>query len=64
MPELLFERPAFTVRSLQQRLSCTFRGAQLIARALERAGIVREISERALDRVYVAPDLLPSANSA
>ena len=61
MPELLFERPAFTVRSLQQRLSCTFRGAQLIARALERAGIVREISERALDRVYVAPDLLPPA---
>jgi len=62
MPELLFERPAFTVRSLQQRLSCTFRGAQLIARALERAGIVREISERALDRVYVAQDLLPPAN--
>lgn len=54
----LFEHPAFTVRRLQRRLAITFRGAQLIVDELVEAGVVREVTHRALDRVYVATDLL------
>lgn len=55
----LFEHPAFTVRRLQQRLGMTFRGAQLIVDDLVEAGVVREVTQRALDRVYVAVALVP-----
>ncbi|HYH38708.1 MAG TPA: hypothetical protein VD860_10850 [Azospirillum sp.] len=62
LPEVLdglFEHPAFTVRRLQRRLATTFRGAQLIVDDLVEAGVVREVTQRALDRVYVAADLMP-----
>lgn len=55
----LFEHPAFTVRRLQHRLATTFRGAQLIVDELVEAGVLREVTQRALDRVYVAVDLMP-----
>ncbi len=55
----LFERPAFTVRHLQKRLGTTFRGAQLLVNDLEDAGVLREVTNRALDRVFVAVELLP-----
>ncbi len=55
----LFERPAFTVRHLQKRLGTTFRGAQLLVNDLEDAGVLREVTHRALDRVFVAVELLP-----
>ncbi len=57
--ELLFEEPAFTVRRVQKRLGSTFRGAQLLVDELLEAGIVREATNRALDRVFVAVDLMP-----
>ncbi len=56
--EWLFEHPAFTVRRLQRRFGITFRGAQLIIDDLVEAGVVREVTQRALDRVYVATDLM------
>lgn len=62
LPEILdhlFEEPAFTVRRVQRRLGSTFRGAQLLVDELIEAGIVREATNRALDRVFVAMDLLP-----
>ncbi|PWC42828.1 hypothetical protein [Azospirillum sp. TSO22-1] len=62
LPEVLdglFEHPAFTVRRLQRRFATTFRGAQLIVDDLVEAGVVREVTQRALDRVYVAVDLMP-----
>lgn len=62
LPEVLdrlFEEPAFTVRRVQKTLGTTFRGAQLIVDDLIDAGIVREVTNRALDRVFVAIDLMP-----
>jgi hypothetical protein len=55
----LFDRPAFTVRHLQRRLGTTFRGAQLLVNDLVDAGVLREVTNRALDRVFVAVELLP-----
>ena len=57
--ESLFEQPAFTVRRIQKRLGTTFRGAQLLVDELVEAGILREVTNRALDRVFVAIDLTP-----
>lgn len=62
LPEVLdrlFEEPAFTVRRIQRTLGTTFRGAQLIVDELIEAGIAREVTNRALDRVFVAIDLMP-----
>lgn len=55
----LFDHPAFTVRHLQKRLGTTFRGAQLLVNDLVDAGVLREVTNRALDRVFVAVELLP-----
>lgn len=57
--ESLFEQPAFTVRRVQKRLGTTFRGAQLLVDELIDAGVLREVTNRALDRVFVAVDLMP-----
>lgn len=57
--DFLFEEPAFTVRRVQKRLGSTFRGAQLLVDELLEASIVREATNRALDRVFVATDLMP-----
>jgi hypothetical protein len=59
MLDLLFDEPAFTVRGMQMRLGTTFRGAQLLVGELTEAGIVREATDRALDRVFVAIELIP-----
>lgn len=62
LPEVmdsLFEQPAFTVRRVQKRLGTTFRGAQLLVDELIDAGVLREVTNRALDRVFVAVDLMP-----
>ncbi|CAO3434486.1 hypothetical protein [Azospirillum doebereinerae] len=62
LPEVmdgLFDQPAFTVRRVQKRLGTTFRGAQLLVDELIEAGILREVTNRALDRVFVAVDLMP-----
>lgn len=57
--DLLFEEPALTVRRVQKRLGSTFRGAQLLVDELLEAGILREATNRALDRVFIAVDLMP-----
>ncbi|QCO17363.1 hypothetical protein D3869_19155 (plasmid) [Azospirillum brasilense] len=57
--ELLFEEPALTVRRVQKRLGSTFRGAQLLVDELLEVGILREATNRALDRVFIAVDLMP-----
>lgn len=57
--DFLFDEPAFTVRRVQKTLGSTFRGAQLLVDELIEAGIVREATNRALDRVFVAIDLMP-----
>jgi hypothetical protein len=43
---------------MEHRLSLTFRGAQMIVSDLDKAGIVRDVTSRALDRVFVARDLI------
>ncbi|KAA0676480.1 hypothetical protein [Roseomonas genomospecies 6] len=57
--DFLFEEPAVTVRRVQKRLGSTFRGAQLLVDELLEAGILREATNRALDRVFIAVDLMP-----
>ncbi|HEY0834982.1 MAG TPA: helix-turn-helix domain-containing protein, partial [Azospirillum sp.] len=57
--DFLFGQPALTVRRLQQHLNITFRGAQLMVDDLVAAGILREVTQRALDRVFVAVELMP-----
>lgn len=57
--DFLFTRPALTVRRLQRHLGSTFRGAQLMVDELMEAGILREVTQRALDRVFVAVELMP-----
>ncbi|HYH20456.1 MAG TPA: hypothetical protein VD995_17760 [Azospirillum sp.] len=57
--DFLFTQPALTVRRLQQHLDTTFRGAQLMVDELVEAGILREVTQRALDRVFVAVELMP-----
>ncbi|MDQ2105392.1 hypothetical protein [Azospirillum isscasi] len=57
--DALFEEPALTVRRVQKRLGSTFRGAQLLVDELLEAGILREATNRALDRVFIAVDLMP-----
>ncbi|OYD80250.1 hypothetical protein [Azospirillum brasilense] len=57
--DLLFEEPALTVRRVQKRLGTTFRGAQLLVDEILEAGILREATNRALDRVFIAVDLMP-----
>jgi hypothetical protein len=54
----LLVRPATTVRGLQRDLGMTFRGAQLLIAELDRLGILRETTGRALDRVWVARSFL------
>lgn len=55
---ILLRRPAATVRGLQRDLGMTFRGAQLLIADLDRLGILRETTGRALDRVWVARSFL------
>ncbi len=57
--DFLFDEPALTVRRVQKRLGSTFRGAQLLVDELLEAGILREATNRALDRVFIAVDLMP-----
>lgn len=57
--EGLFDQPAVTVRRVQRQLGSTFRGAQLLVDDLIGAGILREVTNRALDRVFVAVELAP-----
>lgn len=54
---LLFRRPAVTNRMIARTLDTTHRGAQIIADALCDAGILREITRRRIDRIYLADAL-------
>jgi hypothetical protein len=54
----LLLRPATTVRGPQRDLGMTFQGAQLLVAELDRLGILRETTGRALDRVWVARSFL------
>jgi hypothetical protein len=54
----LLRQPATTVRGLQRELGTTFRGAQLLITDLDRVGILRETTGRALNRVWVACSFL------
>lgn len=54
---LLLRRPAITTRMIVNTLGTTHRGAQIIADALCHAGILREITRRRVDRIYLADAL-------
>ena len=40
-------------------MGSTFRGAQILVDELLEVGILREATNRALDRVFIAVDLMP-----
>lgn len=54
----LFQRPAVTIKSVGNLLGVTPATASARLRDLEEAGIVREITGRTRDRIYVAPAIL------
>ena len=54
----LFQRPALTMTMVRDLLGVTHATASARLRELETAGIVREVTGRTRDRVYVAPRIL------
>ena len=56
--DLLFARPVVTVRDLETALSVSFSTAQRYVNQLEQAGLLREITGRARNRVYCAVEIL------
>ena len=65
--DLLFARPALTVRDVESALGVGFATARRYVRRLEESGILREITGRSRDRVYQADEVLaaieaPQAN--
>lgn len=54
----LFQRPALTMSMVRDLLGVTHATASARLRDLERAGIVREVTGRTRDRIFVAPRIL------
>lgn len=54
----LFAAPVVTVRQVEQYLGVTFRTAQLHVNRLAEAGILREVTGRARNRVYIADEIM------
>jgi Fic family protein len=56
--DLLFERPILNVQQVRARLDVHFPAAQGYVEQLERAGILKEITGKARDRVYRADEIM------
>jgi cell filamentation protein, protein adenylyltransferase len=56
--DLLFARPVLTVRQVEHALEVDFAAAQRYVRQLEQAGLLREITGHARNRVYRADEVL------
>ncbi len=56
--DLLFARPVVTVRGVEAEMGVNFTAAQRYVRQLEQAGVLREITGRARNRLYRADAIL------
>ncbi|HEC33998.1 MAG TPA: Fic family protein, partial [Chloroflexi bacterium] len=56
--DLLFARPVVTVRDVETTLGVNFSTAQRYVNRLEEAGLLREITGQARNRVYCADEIL------
>jgi Fic family protein len=56
--DFLFESPILTVRRTQKRLKVTFRSAQQNIDKLIQAGILKEITGRSRNRIFLASEIL------
>lgn len=56
--DLLFARPVVTVRDVETALGVNFSTAQRYVNQLEKAGLLREITGQARNRVYCADEIL------
>jgi len=56
--DLLFAQPVLTVRQVETALGVNFSTAQRYINRLEKAGLVREVTGRARNRVYQADEVL------
>lgn len=56
--DLLFARPVLTVRQVETALDVHFSTAQRYVNQLEEAGLLREITGQARNRVYCADEIL------
>lgn len=56
--DILFERPAITIGQAAEALGITFSGAQRNIEKLEQAGILREVTGRSRDRIYIADEIV------
>jgi Fic family protein len=61
--DLLFEMPILTIQQVRLRLDVHFPAAQTYVEQLEKAGVLREITGRARDRVYRAEEILRAIES-
>lgn len=58
MVDLLFENPVWTVGEMQGNLGVSFESARENVSRLIAAGMLREVSGRLRNRVYVAEEIL------
>lgn len=56
--DFLFEQPAVTVAQARDLLDVSPRAARMNVAKLEEAGIVREFTKKARNRIYIAPEIL------
>lgn len=56
--DYLFEQPAVTVAQARDLLDVSPRAARMNVAKLEEAGIVREFTKKARNRIYIAPEIL------
>ena len=56
--DLLFAKPVPTVREVEAALECNFSSAQRYVSRLEEAGLLREVTGQARNRVYRADEVL------
>jgi Fic family protein len=62
--DVVFERPILTIRQLEAALGVPYRTAQRYIKKLEEAGILREASGQARNRLYRADDILMAVEGA
>lgn len=61
--DLLFARPLVTVRQIEHDLGITYQSARRYVNQLEEAGVLREITGQARNRVYRADEVLEAIES-
>ena len=62
--DLLFAQPALTVRQVEEALGVTYSTALQYVRQLEASGVLREITGKGRNRVYLAERVLEAIGAS